>query len=124
MECLIQCVQSRPVARCSTLEADLPGAVAAAVQPVNVIDPAAPAALLTFVRANARPDLPEVGGTFEVASFNVLNYFTTYGDRGADNEAEFLRQAAKIVEAIIAVDADVVGLMEIENDGTAIAMKR
>ena len=92
------------------------------IHPVNVVDPAAPAALTEFVRSNVRPDLPDVGGTFKVASFNVLNYFTTLGDRGADTAAEFTRQADKIVEAIIAVDADVVGLMEIENNGaTAVA---
>jgi len=52
-----------------------------------------------------------------VASFNVLNYFTTFGERGADNQAEFDRQRTKIITALVALDADVVGLMEIENDG-------
>ena len=59
-----------------------------------------------------------------VASFNVLNYFNGDGmgggfptARGANTAAEFERQAAKIVSAIRALDADVVGLMELENDG-------
>ncbi|AOY96684.1 endonuclease [Cupriavidus sp. USMAA2-4] len=61
-----------------------------------------------------------------VASFNVLNYFNGDGkgagfddpnNRGAKTQAEFERQEAKIVAAIRAIDADVVGLMEIENDG-------
>jgi predicted extracellular nuclease len=52
----------------------------------------------------------------KVASSNVLNYFTTLGARGANTEAEFARQKAKIVEAIAGLDADVVGLMEIENN--------
>ena len=61
-----------------------------------------------------------------VASFNVLNYFNGDGkgagfddpnNRGAKTQAEFERQEAKIVAAIRAINADVVGLMEIENDG-------
>ena len=80
-----------------------------------------------------------------MASFNVLNYFTTLGDanndnigdggctsfndrngdgitvnggcnqRGAWDPPDLDRQQAKIVAAINALDADVVGLMEIEN---------
>ena len=60
----------------------------------------------------------------KVASFNVLNYFNGDGNgagyptpRGADNAEEFTRQRAKIINAIAAMDADVIGLMEIENDG-------
>ena len=76
------------------------------------------------------PAPDEVGGDLEVASFNVLNYFNTFGDtcrpvgpdndtdcRGADNPLEFERQADKIVAAITGLDADVVGVIEIENDG-------
>ena len=85
---------------------------------------------------------------FKVASFNVLNYFTTLGDadddnvgdgtcnpfrdregdgntvsggcdqRGAWDPQDFERQQSKIVSAINALDADVVGLMEIENSLT------
>ncbi|WP_353827065.1 ExeM/NucH family extracellular endonuclease [Agromyces sp. SYSU T0242] len=73
-----------------------------------------------YEAANPRPDLPEVGGNFTVASFNVLNYFTTLGSRGAETVEEFERQEAKIVSAITAIDADVVGLIEIENNGTAL----
>jgi len=84
----------------------------------------------------------------KVASFNVLNYFTTLGDadndnvgdsgctpfrdrdgdgdtvrggceqRGAWDPQDFERQQSKIVSAINALDADVVGLMEIENSLT------
>ena len=73
-----------------------------------------------------RPERPDVGRTAEitVASFNVLNYFTTIDNgsnraRGADSKSEFTRQDAKIVSAITALDADVVGLMEIENKAEA-----
>jgi len=77
---------------------------------------------VTFTRANARPAVPDaVGGNVKVASFNVLNYFTTFGSRGANNQEEFDRQRAKIITALQAIDADVVGLMEIENNGAAIA---
>jgi predicted extracellular nuclease len=37
--------------------------------------------------------------------------------RGADTAAEFARQVPKTVAAIVALDADVVGVNEIENDG-------
>lgn len=74
-----------------------------------------------YEAVNRRTDAPEpVGGTLKVASFNVLNYFTTFGganDRGADNQAEFERQQAKIVAALAAIDADVFGLIEIQNNG-------
>lgn len=78
-----------------------------------------------FVDSNPRTAAPEdVGGNVKVASFNVLNYFNGDGmgggfptSRGATTLAEFERQSAKIVSAIAALDADVVGLIEIENDG-------
>lgn len=71
---------------------------------------------------NARPGVPDVGGSTTVASFNVLNYFTTLrtqdpSARGADTSEEFVRQQTKIVAAINAMDADVTGLIEIENNG-------
>lgn len=85
-----------------------------------------------FLSRNARRSTPEdVGGTLRVSAFNVLNYFNTFGRgtcttgeggaptdcRGADDAADFERQAAKIVAALVALDAHIVGLMEIENDG-------
>jgi predicted extracellular nuclease len=75
-----------------------------------------------FTSVIPRPAAPEsVGGSMKVASFNVLNYFTTLNSRGADSTAELDRQRAKIAAAICAMDADVVGLIEIENNG-AIAL--
>nr|WP_307858304.1 ExeM/NucH family extracellular endonuclease [Cellulomonas fulva] len=89
---------------------------------------------------NTRTAAPEaVGGDVTVASFNVLNYFTTLGtdsascvaykdrtgdgvtvdegcnQRGAWDAQDLARQQDKIVAAINALDADVVGLLEIEN---------
>ncbi|HWM22573.1 MAG TPA: ExeM/NucH family extracellular endonuclease [Ilumatobacteraceae bacterium] len=78
---------------------------------------------ITFARTNPRPSAPaDVGGDVRVASFNTLNYFTTIDNgsndaRGADSAAEFARQRVKEVEALLGLDADVVGLMEIENNG-------
>jgi len=86
----------------------------------------------SFLSRNARRQTPAlVGGTLRVSALNVLNYFNTFGRgacttgdggpatdcRGAADAADFERQAAKIVSAIVALDAHIVGLMEIENDG-------
>lgn len=85
----------------------------------------------TFVASNARTSEPDLDlGNLKVASLNVLNYFNGIdnGDatcgpasdqdcRGADSELEFERQKAKTVAAIVAMDADILGLMEIENNG-------
>jgi hypothetical protein len=76
-------------------------------------------------RTRPRPeDPPNVGGTLKVASFNVLNYFDGDGQgggfpttRGATTASEFARQTEKLVDAITRLDADVYGLIEIENDG-------
>ena len=63
------------------------------------------------------------------STFNLLNYFNTFTGctfgvgggaadcRGASNATEFERQAAKTVSAIVASDADVIGINEVENDG-------
>jgi uncharacterized protein len=87
------------------------------IQPVGPID---------FTETNPRPAAPEpVGGNLKVASFNVLNYFNGDGQgggfptaRGANTQFELDRQRAKIVSALVAIDADIVGLMELENDAT------
>jgi len=92
-----------------------------------------------YTNANPRTAQPDdVGGNLKVSSFNVLNYFTSIDFiqdspsnndpeddicgpdanqecRGADDAEEFTRQRDKIVAAIAAIDADVVGLIEIEN---------
>ena len=79
---------------------------------------------IEFTRTNPRPDSPPpVGGEIRVASFNTLNYFTTLASlnpdaRGADTAQEFARQQAKEVAAIKGLGADVIALMEVENNGT------
>jgi len=83
------------------------------------LQPADGSASGTFAPQNTRPASPEeVGGDVTIAAFNVLNYFLTHSGpdaRGARSTADFERQAAKIVSAINALDADVVALMEIED---------
>ncbi len=95
-----------------------------------------------FAIANPRPATPPAvgGANVRLASMNVLNFFTTFTNgetadgrtgqgcslggaiaaancRGADSLAEFLRQRQKIVLALAGLDADAVGLMEIQNSG-------
>jgi len=94
------------------------------------LHPVAPA---IFTRVNTRATPPIVGGAVRVASFNVLNYFTTLdnagpicgpssslGCRGADNALEFMQQRDKLITAITTLDAHVVGVIEIENHATDI----
>ncbi|MEM8554802.1 MAG: ExeM/NucH family extracellular endonuclease [Pseudomonadota bacterium] len=89
------------------------------------------AAPITFDSNSERDEAPDdVGGTIKVASFNVLNFFTTIDDgsnsgvndspngdpRGANSEAELTRQTDKLVDAMLKMDVDVFGLVEIENE--------
>ncbi|MBB1270328.1 ExeM/NucH family extracellular endonuclease [Shewanella sp. SR44-3] len=84
-----------------------------------------PTEVVNFVANNPRTSAPDaVDADIKVASFNVLNYFNGDGigggfptDRGAHTVSEFARQKTKIVSAMQAINADVYGLMEIENDG-------
>ena len=82
-----------------------------------------------YTEVNTRPAAPDdVGGELTVSSFNVLNYFLTIDDgnaicgpaqdqdcRGADTQSEFDRQRIKILSALAEIDADVFGLIEMEN---------
>ena len=100
-----------------------------------------PTQAASFTRSNPRTAAPTaVKGNVKLASFNVLNYFTTFTDgntasgqsgqgcsldgvvaanncRGANNLAEFERQRAKTVEALAGLNADAVGLIELQNNG-------
>lgn len=84
-----------------------------------------------FTPVNLRSSVPDVQG-LKVASFNVLNYFLTIDTtssndvgicgpsgtmdcRGADSAQELERQRTKLLAALSELDADVVGLMEMEN---------
>ncbi len=86
----------------------------------------------TFTDANPRPVAPDpvrAGVSLRVSSFNVLNYFLTIDDgvndvcgptqdqecRGADSAFELTRQRDKLLQALYTLNADVLGLMELEN---------
>ncbi|GAB4577604.1 MAG: hypothetical protein Fur0022_03350 [Anaerolineales bacterium] len=91
-----------------------------------------PTGPITFTSTNARPPAPDdVNGSLTVASFNVLNYFSTIDTgaficgpladqecRGADSAQELTRQRNKLFNALATLDADIVGLIEIENHAT------
>ena len=59
---------------------------------------------------------PDPGGTVQVAGFNVQNYFTSLGERGARDRQEFTRQHTKLVAALDGLNAHLIALAEIEND--------
>ena len=73
-----------------------------------------------------RPRVPTFGPlSVKLASYNVLNYFNGDGQgggfptsRGALTLTDFNRQRSKILVGLAQMNADVVGLIEIENDGT------
>jgi predicted extracellular nuclease len=89
-----------------------------------------------YTASNPRPAAPEdVDGRLVVAAMNTLNFFvtldTTANDsdggpcggnanldcRGADSDqpSEFTRQRDKLLQALVGLDADVLGLNELEN---------
>ena len=94
------------------------------------IHPTQPVAI---ARANPRTTAADdVGGNIRVGSANVENFFTTLDDgtnkcppsntasdcRGANSALEFGRQRTKVVEELAGLNADVVALMELQNNGT------
>jgi predicted extracellular nuclease len=105
------------------------------VRPINALGGGVP----DFQPADPRPfTMPDPGGTLKVVGMNLLNFFNTFDGpnptpaqyactggvggaamdcRGADTQAEFDRQWPKTVAAILAMNPDVVGVNEIENDG-------
>lgn len=90
------------------------------VQPVGAVN---------FVTGNPRPaPLARTPGALAVVSANTLNYFVTIDAgasicgpagnqecRGADSAFEFDRQRAKTLSKLAGLNADITGLIEIEN---------
>ena len=79
---------------------------------------------LADIEQAPRPAVPEVAGDRRIAGFNLLNLFNGDGrgggfptTRGAATKADFLRQQAKLVATVQALDPDLAALMELENDG-------
>lgn len=82
----------------------------------------------TNPRPEGAPELAE-GSRLRVAGMNLLNFFNTFTGctngvegvptdcRGASDQIEYDRQVPKTVAAIIGTKADVIGLVELENDG-------
>ncbi|MCU0280226.1 MAG: ExeM/NucH family extracellular endonuclease, partial [Candidatus Nanopelagicales bacterium] len=85
-----------------------------------------PTSAAQYTAVNARPSAPS-GGTLRVASVNATNYFLTGGPasncgpdkdggcRGWDEAGEFNRQRDKLLAALKGLNADIIGLTEIEN---------
>jgi hypothetical protein len=84
-----------------------------------------------FDSVNPRPGAPNVSGALRVASLNLNNYFTTIDTgpnvcgpasdldcRGANSEEEFSRQQRKTVSMIASLDADIVAIVELENNAS------
>jgi predicted extracellular nuclease len=90
----------------------------------------------TYTAVNPRPAAPEaVGGTLRIAAMNTLNFFVTANYptgspldnkcgpgntlecRGwdSDQSTEFTRQRDKLLTALSGLDADIIGLNELEN---------
>ncbi len=88
-----------------------------------------PTAGADYTAVNPRPSAPEnTNGRLTVASQNTLNFFVTLDDgsphcgptgtldcRGANTPAEFTRQRDKLLAALTGLNADVIGLNELEN---------
>ena len=66
-----------------------------------------------------RPEPPVRLGNLRAASFNLLNYWTTLGEWGAANSGELDRQRTKLIAALVALNADVYALHELENNDEA-----
>lgn len=106
-------------------------------QPTTMITGDSVTADLPITWDSARPEAPQVAGDYTVAAFNVLNFFINLGEdngakaykdrfgngvgsdsgtfRGAWSESAFNDQKGKILTALEGLDADVIGLSEIEN---------
>ena len=102
------------------------------IRPINALN-----GYINFDAVNQRPtSAPDVGGTLKITGMNLLNFFNTFDGlpdnvdnctfgvgglpadcRGADTQSEFDRQVPKTVAAILAMNPDVIGINEIENDG-------
>jgi predicted extracellular nuclease len=102
------------------------------VRPINALGGS-----INFEPTNPRPEAaPALAGSLRVAGMNLLNFFNTFDGlpdkvdncttgvgglptdcRGADTLVEYNRQLPKTVAAITGTMADVVGLVEVENDG-------
>lgn len=80
-----------------------------------------------FIHNNDRDIEPVLeAGDLKIASFNLLNFFTTMiggednplsQNRGARSESDFYVQRDKLVSAISDMNADILAVVELENNG-------
>ncbi|MFQ3580187.1 MAG: ExeM/NucH family extracellular endonuclease, partial [Bacteroidales bacterium] len=79
---------------------------------------------------SSKPSIPDVGNyQIKIAGFNVYNYFNGNGTgiagaaggfptiRGAETLEEFQKQKTKLISMIVQLNADILGICEMENDG-------
>ena len=82
-----------------------------------------------FESVNTRAAAITVAGALRISSFNLNNFFSTIDAgqdncgpsgvlncRGANSAQELQRQLIKIVNALVIIDADIFGLVELENN--------
>ncbi len=72
-------------------------------------------------RADLEAGLPDLGDyRLLICGFNLENYYMTWGSMGADSYAEHQKQRAKISKALKKINADVFGLVELQQGNEAI----
>jgi uncharacterized protein len=71
--------------------------------------------------STAAPPAPERAhpSSLRVAALNLDNYFIDLDARGARSPLELERQRDKLIAALLGLDADILALTELENDGGA-----
>lgn len=87
------------------------------------------------LRGGTREQLPDVGGRLRATTANVRNFFTTPADkgevcgplgrqtcRGASDSEELDRQRQKTYAAVAALQADLLGVVELENNNTSLPL--
>lgn len=85
-------------------------------------------ASITFTTGNPRSLVPpNNGANYEIVGLNLENFFTTLrrdngNARGAFDEDELQCQGQKLAKAICAMDPDVLGVAELENNLAAITL--
>lgn len=73
-------------------------------------------------RADLEAGLPDLGDyRLLVCGFNLENYYMTWGSMGADSYAEHQYQRAKISAALKKINADIFGLVELQQGDEAVA---
>ena len=72
-------------------------------------------------RADLEAGLPDLGDyRLLVCGFNLENYYMTIGEMGAQSESDRQAQRAKVSKALKQIDADIYGLVELQQGNEAI----